>query len=268
MATLLKRLRQVDWIPSPRFDHRVVISAPAAVHQPKPQVRARFQRKFEQSAPAFGFDRKPAILQVGRVVAAMQSRRDIRHHAHIPSIDQRPVVSITRRPQRRMVRLRNNTRSRRNHQPGSLLNRERRVSAPQKVQRNRTHTLDGKTHLQHLAGQCDRLACPDRADRTQRRKLYRSLRLIARLIPFELFYFPFEGTELSQIGERFSAMDTGISGRIGIIPSTTPVVVEVRIDGITLRTNARVLPKYLPVTRLIPNRQNLGPDAWKNRSRK
>ena len=63
-------------------------------------------------------------------------------------------------------------------------------------------------------------------------------------------------------------MYTSIGSRISIIPSSTPIVVEVRIDGITLRTNTRVLPKYLPVTLLIPNRQNLGPNAWKNRSRK
>jgi hypothetical protein len=193
MAPLLKPLRQVYWIPCSRFDHRVVIPAPPAIHQPKPKVRAGFQGKFKQSAPPFGFDRKPPILRVGRVVAAMQSCRDIRHHAHIPSIDERPPVSIPRRPKRRMIRLRNNPRSRRNHQPGSVLNRERRVCAPKKIQRNRAQTLNGKTHLQHLTGQGDRLACPDRADWTKRRKLCRGF----PLVPLKRFYFPNQGTHLT-----------------------------------------------------------------------
>src|ERR1700677_2211073 len=111
VPALLKCLCQIHWVSRPWLDDCVVVAAPASIYQPKPQMRARFQGKLVEDAVALRFHGKPAILQVGCIVSAVDTRGDIGHEAHVSSVEQRPVVPITRFPQGSVVRLRHDSRT-------------------------------------------------------------------------------------------------------------------------------------------------------------
>lgn len=75
------------------------------------------------------------------------------------------------------------------------------------------------------------------------------------------FELPAYGSQLAEIGVMLSSMIAFVAGGKSFVPSSAPVIVEVRLDGVRLRDNARVVPKEVAAGGLPDQIVNLGADA-------
>src|SRR6266567_8544468 len=116
-------------------------------------------------------------------------------------------------------------------QNGVLADEVGRVRAPQEIDSRWSEVRDFVCHLDGAAVQTNCLPCCDRIDWSkcrERSKLWR-----------RFFHRPAQRPQFAQTWILLTAKDARLAGGKPVIPATAPIIVEIGVDRISLRLNAR-----------------------------
>src|SRR5262249_52743123 len=193
-------------------------------------MRTSFKRKLVENSDSTRFYREPSVFQFRRVVSAGNAGGDVLDDAHVRdpvfSLEQGPPIALTNAAHRRIGRVSDNADASWNDETCASFDRKCWMRSPEEIHRQWAHSLDFKMHLHFDIEQGNLFGRLDRTDRAKCGKT--NQRLV--LVEFGFFYCPLQRAQFTEIGKRLTVVNAGIGGWERVVPSSTPIIVEIGID--------------------------------------